>query len=329
MASLNLSDERRARLVAKLLNSAEFYSVLPEVETLVFLEERGLAPAPEPMAPAAGPDFAVARGTFSALVEVCSLGGESIDREFNLIAAYISQKMQKTPSRYLVVFDISGAKPYSALLRRTCVSAQRFLRTLEAHGAVSGTLYLSEDAQTHSFENGDFVLGEQDFANPEKLQLQEVTQRCPIRISYELTESEPGNHTCTTGGGTWFDSADRIRGALSRKLRQLPRDRRNVLIVDWSHSALDEHDFLSALYGRTYLNYELGQAPREGWRRDGFFSQTTRVQAVVSLNRNLCARIEPSWTVFPTDNPESPNRMTLEELHLFGELRKDLIPLAI
>src|SRR3989441_6706218 len=54
---------------------------------------------------------------------------------------------------------------------------------------------------------------------------------------------------------------------------------------------------------------------------DGFFRNTTRVQAVVSVRRTPHGRsLETVWTVFPTSNMNAQARLSSVELQQFGEI---------
>lgn len=333
MNALNLPGQKRTQIIHKLLDSPAFYSILPEIEALVYFYERGLEPVPEPMFPNVGPDFRVMRVGFVAFVEVASLAADESDRDFNLVSEYVHQKMEKTRSRYLVMFDLSAAVlPYSPLLKRACNAAKRFLGQMEAAQAQKGTLYVSRDGEAISFVGGDFVLEERDYLDPRKLEMQERLHGVPARVSYELAEvDQPGNYSMTTTGGAWLGGRDRIRGVLLDKLRQLPRNERNLIVVDWSYlSGTGEHDFLDALYGTSHIAYQLGgHNVREYRDEDGFFARSRRVQAVVALNRNITGELKPRWTVFPTNNAEAEGRMNLEQLRLFGEVQLDLERFAV
>lgn len=332
MNDLNVSKEKRTRIVHKLLDSPAFYSILPEVETFVCLYEQRLSPELEPQFPGVGPDFWVRRDKFTSFVEVCSLATDQSELDFNLVGHYVHQKLQKTPSKYLIVFDVSRKlQPYSPFLKRSCNAARHFLSVLEEAATRKGTLYISDDGEPIQFIGGDFVLEKADFLNAEKLRVHEQLQECPVRISYELADVEqPGNYSMTTGGGSWLGGCDRIRGVLLDKLRQLPKKQRNIIILDWSYSATGEHDFLDALYGTSQIAYGLGENNVEFYHeKDGFFAKTSRVQAVVALNRNISGELKPRWTVFPTNDVNADNRMTLEQLRLFGELASDLEGFAL
>jgi len=61
----------------------------------------------------------------------------------------------------------------------------------------------------------------------------------------------------------------------------------------------------------------LGQTRKD----DGFFRNTTRVQAVVSVRRTPHGRsLETVWTVFPTSNMNAQARLSSVELQQFGEI---------
>jgi hypothetical protein len=330
--ALNLSEEKRTRIVSKLLDPRAFYSILAEVEALVHFCGQGLSPVPEPMYPNAGPDFQVTLEGVTAFVEVCSLATDDADRDFNLISGYIHGKMEKVPSRYSVSFDLSETiAPYSPLLKRACNAVRRFIGELQETRAEEGTLYTSSDGGINSFIGGDFVLEESDYGDCEKLQMQERLHSCPVRVHFKLMDVQPGNHSMTTCGGAWLGGRERIRRVLSDKLDQLPRGQRNVIVVDWSHlSGAGEHDFLDALYGTSHLAYELGNRNVREYRgEDGFFSLNRRVQAVVALNRSIAGELKARWTVFPTNNEAADDRMNPDQLRLFGEIQPDLERLAL
>jgi len=240
MNASNLSVEKRDQISKKLLDSQNFYSILPEVEVLVHLWQQGLNPIPEPAFPRAGPDFLVSRDGLTACVEVCSLAGEKNERNFNLVSEYVHEKMKKAPSRYLIAFHFrSQVQAYSRFLKHACHVAKRFLSQIESARIQKAVIYIPETGPP--VEN----LPEDD-NEPRDLDIEGDVSGYPIRISYSLAALEqPGNYVMTTGGGTWLGTSDKIRTALANKLDQLAKSEANIVVVDWSYlSGGGEHDFM-------------------------------------------------------------------------------------
>lgn len=328
------SEEKRRVLVDKLRNSPQFYSALAEVETHVFLHSHGLAIDIEPMAPQAGPDFRVRGETFGAFVEVRTLQNEEWEHKSDLVSAYVYQRMEKTPSKYFIDFDFDDSyQAYQPRLKRAVARAQHVLRDIEQKGIRKATLYYFDEGHFLVRPNGDLRLGEEEAVDRESLELYEKNHTCGFRVQYEaLDVDKADNYTIISAGkARWIDPSGRLRKRLLEKLDQLPKHERNIVILDWSNCAMGEHDFLNALYGTLALTIRIGHPEEMTSRRrgDGFFLSTTRVQAVVGLNRHLAGETpQPRWVVFPTNNPNSSQRYSLEELGLFGDVPDDLRHLA-
>jgi hypothetical protein len=111
---------------------------------------------------------------------------------------------------------------------------------------------------------------------------------------------------------------------------QLRRGDRNIIVVDHADCAgLDVIDVLDTLYGRAYVKVDVETLTERGGgrRRNGFFKNTERVQAVALIGRadltGSCA-----WAIFPTHNSRASGRFTLREFELLGGLRPELSHLA-
>ena len=331
---LETPEEKKKSLADKLRNPEQFYSALAEAETLAFLGERGLHLDIEPLAPQAGPDFRVVCNGFETFVEVLSLEEDAAERESGLASAYVLERMRKALTKYMITFRFhAGFKAYQRPLKIAVKKAQQVLAELQQAGSPQATLYY--------FNERDSIvrIGELQFQLPDApsasdLALWERVRQCGFVVTYKLDESlGPGNHSIiSTGMGfRQVDDIGRVRRILGDKLRQLPNQARNLIVLNYSHYPLSEHEILDSIYGTTYFSFHVGQeGPLQEHRRaNGFFASTTRVQAVAGVNRDTLGSIpKPRWTVFPTNNAQACDRMTLPQLQLFGDVPENLEDLA-
>jgi hypothetical protein len=124
----------------------------------------------------------------------------------------------------------------------------------------------------------------------------------------------------------------RLRGILSKKREQIPKNSRGVILIEISALAklmVDEFTISRALYGDLLLkpvstvggkdfDWDMSRAA------NGFFLGTSRVSAVVVETVNVGSEeINFNRTVYPTNNPQA-SVLRLDELKLFGEIAEGL-----
>jgi len=325
--------EGRRRLIDKLRNPPQFYSALSEIEVFAFLSTKELEVILEPLFPEQGADFQVDREGFSAFVEVCSLGPDETEVQENLASAYVIQRMRKSPSRYFISFQIdAGYRAYQKPLKDAIRTVQRVLNRVANAQLESAALYYFDPNDHVLFENSDFNLPVD--ANLEQLALHGKLARCGFEVHFSALEVEiPSNYVGVSSGGVrYLNLSDRLRRTLVHKIPQLRPQEKNIVFLDWSNCATSEHDLMEALYGTTYFAAPLrdGQKMTRDRRNDGFFASTTRVQAVVGLTRTVDGPVPRLRVmVFPTNNQNAVQRMSLENLSLLGDVPDDLRELAV
>jgi len=160
----------------------------------------------------------------------------------------------------------------------------------------------------------------------------EIQSRCMqpgvFCVDYQRVSDEPAAGLFALGDeARWLQPQSRVRSILSSKIDQMVKGERNVIVVDISHANVTEREVADAVYGSVGIKVGLdavtGRAAMLGQTRkdDGFFRNTTRVQAVVSVRRTPHGRsLETVWTVFPTSNMNAQARLSSVELQQFGEI---------
>lgn len=329
LTALNATSDQRKVLREKLLNGDGFFPAVTEVEALVHLRAANFALAIEPTYPLRGPDFLASAESFTCFVEVRSIGPEEWELGAELKFEYIRKKFEKVTSLYAAHFQVPDSYiAYSPQLKRAVTTAVRVLRELEQLGKAHATLYY--------FGEGDFHVSEQNlmldpFALCWSEEQAEVQTRCllptTLSVDYQRIFSNPVSEGVAFGDDVrWLDPLSRIRGILNSKIKQLPGDARNVIILDISHANVRENQVEEALYGSARIDvlhsvdgHLLGIEQRRN--NDGFFKTTTRIKAIVTVRRVIAGdSMDTIWTVFPTSNAASNDRLTRAEARRFGVL---------
>jgi hypothetical protein len=325
---------QRERLVTKLLNPPQFETALGEVETWSYFHNQGFRVDVEPFGEK-GPDFRVSKDGLATILEVCSLGREAAELHLSAIFTDIARRTADLRSCYRM--DISFRE-------RECQDSRFVLRAVRATKQALASLEKSgsDSALFCYFTNGDHVFLD-GIAGPEEIaasgsvsQLRSSEDICTSAfvVGFRKFSTAP-KHLITVSskdGALWSKSVERLKSNLNEKRgKQLRRGDRNIIVVDRAGCIdLDGTDVLDALYGRAYVRVDVETLTEcgQGRRRDGFFKNTRRVQAVALIgSADLSGSCQ--WTIFPSHNPSASGRFTLEEFELLGGLPSDLRHLAL
>jgi hypothetical protein len=336
--SLPGAKEQRLVLRDKLCDRNGFFAAVTEVETLIHLANAKFNLIIEPMYPARGPDFLAEKNTFRCFVEDRSIGPEEHEIGLDLKFEYLQKKLEGVPSRYALHFDIPDQYVvYSPELKRAVHTALRVLKDVENAGKKEAALYYFGNGDYQLLNKNLLVSGYDLNASEEELEIQSRCMQPGILcVDYQRVSEEPETGLFALGDeARWLQPQSRIRSVLSSKIDQMVKGERNIIVLDISHANVTETNVADALYGS--VGFEIGLQPAiqrpavvgQKRKNDGFFRNTTRMQAVVAVRR--VARnnsLDTVWTVFPTNNAAAHMRLTIAELQQFGEIASGTKSLA-
>lgn len=252
---------------------------------------------------------------------------------------YLHKKLDKVPSRYGLHFNIPDRYvAYSPELKGAVHTAISALKDLENAGKKEAALYYFSKDDYELLDRNLLVKGYDITASEEELELQNrCMQPGVFCVDYQRITEEPTTGMFALGDeARWMQPQSRIRSVLGSKIDQMVKGERNIVVLDISHANVREIDVADAVYGS--FGVEISPDPatgrpmmsREIRKDDGFFRNTTRVQAVVAVRRTRRDNtLDTTWTVFPTSNKNAQLRLTTAELQQFGDIAARTESLAV
>jgi hypothetical protein len=334
LAKLLLTD-RRIKVVAKDLKrkfKSEFLSTLAEMETAVFLAQQGFVVTLEPTVPKKGPDMVAEWEGISYFVEIREAGLSWEDERIQQISNFVFSALESIPSNYSVDFTIGNSytakSPQLKAAMRVVLDAFEIVKNEKIEKA---TLYYVHPDGKLLNRGGDMSRG----ISETKEKYREIVAKADFVARFvDLGEERRGTAATLSrklkSPPERVKSHERLKSILIDKCGQLPKDARNLIVLDVSEQfMLSDFSIETALYGDWEVGPPRVSGPSEPVgdltvqsNERGFFGLTARVSAVVFHKRIVEQNeINGSWHVYPTNraNPDTI-RLNLEELERFGEI---------
>lgn len=288
-----LAREALKRLAAKLKNDAEFFSAVAEIEWAVHLCRLGIVTI-EPRYPERGPDLNLAIGRMRTNLEITGIGADPGVELWREVAAYIGRRVRRIVSHYTVTFRVRlrDYLPHSPALKRAVGATVGTLNKLEGNLPNEAFLYYFPDKPPLVLDRRPSGL---DRSN------------CGFCVHFERRHDVPVGTPCIGPSFSYYDAnVQRLLSILHDKRKQLIKGEANVVVVDSTDKEVTEQNFLDALYGESYtlINPATG-FESSGRKANGFFTHTTRLQAVVMYRRPSTGSTTPTRLVFASDNPKA------------------------
>ncbi len=293
-------------LAKKLRSRTDCVSTLAEMESAIFLAEKGFAVTLEPTAPLKGPDLRADWHGVPYFVEVRTVGFSEDEDRRDSVTNEIFAILNTTPSRYRVMLTVGvDYEPGSDKLRHAMAAVLTSLNALRDRGEREATL--------HFAGKGDAVLLFPGTNSSGKYS--GILQRADFVARFEeLDKEQPGTPA------SFFEEVkhppepvkdhERLKKILNNKRRQLPSASRGIIVLDVSELfVLSDFSVERALYGDLLVGFQPVTGPAEpvgesaSWRNNrGFLLHTSRVSAVVIQKRNVeNEEVNVKRQVYPTN----------------------------
>lgn len=315
---------------------AEYVSTVAEMESAVFLTQKGFVVTLEPNAPRKGPDLRADWNELSYFVEIREVGFSWEEGRIHSITQEIFRRLKTVPSRYRVDFTIGdGYAPHSPRLKAAMAVVDDALELLKEKQLKTATLY-------YAHPNGKLLIPESDIGNRcgvmfsgRKKQYQEIVDNADFIARFsDLGEERKGTPASLSRQLKFppepVKTHERLKSILIDKTAQLPKDARGIIVLEVSEQfMLSDFTIMSALYGDLEVHFPPVSGPGQTVgeliaksNERGFFGQTARVSAIVIHARTIeGSNMENIWRVYPTNRANTDTiRLNLAELERFGDV---------
>jgi hypothetical protein len=331
--------DKRIQFVPKDLRrklKSEYDSTIAEMESAVFMAERGFVVTLEPTAPKKGPDILAEWEGIPYLVEIREAGFSWDENRIHSISKEIFARLNRVPSSYSVAFTIGdGYVANSAKLKAAMGVVIDALELLKEKKLRSATLYYAHPNGKLLNPGGDLADSRGMMLSAGGKQYQEIVEKADFVARFRHVGKEQTGTPATLSRKLKFPpepvkTHERLKNILIDKCSQLPKDSRNIIVLEVSEQfMLSDFTIISALYGDLEVGFPQVSGPGEPvgemiTRRNerGFFGLTARVSATVIHKRVIeNGRIMSSWQVYPTNRANVDTiRLSLAELERFGDV---------
>ncbi len=322
LASRNITLKREA-LAAKLKSKNDFVPTLAEMESALFLAQRGFAVTVEPSAPEKGPDIQADWQGTPYFVEIRTVGLPEQESRRDDVTEEIFAKLKKKPSSHWV--QLTVGRQYKRGTQQLNEAVKALFTSLDAlNGVKEAKLYFAGK------NDGVLVMPGADLNEKHG----DIMRRADFIAEFHhagraLSETpasffEPMKHPPEPS-----KDHERLRQILDDKRDQLPKGSRGIIVLEVSNAfMLSEFSIDTALYGDRMISFAPVGGPSEpvgetieSRNRRGFLLHTSRVSAVVIQKRKVEeGKVMNDWYVYPTNRLDSDTiRLSLEELQRFGD----------
>ncbi len=312
----------------------DYVPTLAEMESAVFLIQKGFEVTIEPHAPEKGPDLRVELEGVSYFVEVRAIGFSEEEERVNSVTKEVFARLSEIPSSYHV--NVEFGEEYLANtpeLRSAIDSVLESLDYLKKDQAKKATLYFESAGKAILTTGGGidpFIPHNED----EKLYKKIAENAAFVARFDHLGAGQKGTPASASKQLKLppepVKTHERLKKILKKKKNQLPKGERGILLVETSELfMLDEFTVESALYGDLIVEFapvksageEVGE-PKVKRNNQGFFRDTSRASAIVMHKRaSEKGEVKNEWKVYPTNRADDDTiQLTLAELRRFGDL---------
>ena len=322
LASRNITLKREA-LAAKLKSKNDFVPTLAEMESALFLAQRGFAVTVEPSAPEKGPDIQADWQGTPYFVEIRTVGLPEQESRRDAVTEEIFAKLKKKPSSYRV--HLTVGRDYKGGTQKLNEAIKALFTSLDAlNGVKEAKLYFAGKNE------GVLVMPGADLNEKHRNIIRRADFVAEFRhVGRELSETPASFIESMKHPPEPSKDHERLRQILDDKRDQLPRGSRGIIVLEVSNAfMLSESSIDTALYGDRMISFAPVGGPSEPVRetiesrnRRGFLLHTSRVSAVVIQKRKVEeGKVMNDWYVYPTNRLDSDTiRLSLEELQRFGD----------
>jgi hypothetical protein len=324
-----------ARKVLRRKLQAEYVSTIAEMESAVFLAQRGFVVTVEPTAPRKGPDLLAQREGISYFIEIREVGFSWEEDRIQSISKEIFGSLNTIPSRYRVVFTIGdGYTANSPQLKAATAVVVEALEVLKEDKPKNATLYYAHPNGKLLNPGGDFGATRGAMRSRREKQYQDTVDKADFIARFSDLGKEQACTPATLSRKLKsppepVKTHERLKNILIDKTSQLPKDSRGIIILEVSEQfMLSDFTIMSALYGDLEVQFPPVSGPGEPVgemttksNERGFFGQTARVSAIVIHRRVIeDGQIKSSWQVYPTNRANADTiRLNFAELERFGD----------
>jgi hypothetical protein len=313
----------------------DYVPTLAEMESTVFLVQKGFDVTVEPCAPEKGPDLRADSNGVSYFVEVRAIGYSEEDERVDLVTKEIFGRLGPVPSSYHV--NVEFGEEYEANtpeLNRAVESVLESLEYLKNDQPKKATLYYLSSEKAMLTPGGGFDPSFIPHSERERL-YKEIAENAQFVAHFD--------HLGAVQQGTAASASrrlklppeplkthERLKKILKKKKNQLPKGERGILLMEASELfMLDEFTVESALYGDLVVEFppvksadERVGEPTARRNNQGFFRDTSRASAIVMHKRvSEKGEVRNEWKVYPTNRANDDTiHLTLAELRRFGDL---------